>query len=66
MISVIFVIKIIDNKYILLNVPIFVYKYRKTFRCDRSCENKLETVGIVFGITALLFYTTIPILTKRR
>ena len=65
MISVIFVIKIIDNNDILLNVPIFVYEYRKTFRCDRSCKNKFKTVVIVFGITALLFYTTIPILTKR-
>ena len=51
--------------YFADNVPIFVYKYSETFGCDRSCENKFATVGIVFGITALLFYIAIPILTKR-
>ena len=51
--------------YFADNVPIFVYKYSETFGCDRRCENKFATVGIVFGITALLFYTAIPILTKR-
>ena len=51
--------------YFADNVPIFVYKHSETFGCDRRCENKFATVGIVFGITALLFYTAIPILTKR-
>ena len=51
--------------YFADNVPIFVYKNSETFGCDRICKNKFATVGIFFGITALLFYAAIPILTKR-
>ena len=52
--------------YFADNVPIFVYKYsEETFGCDRDCNDKFATVGIFFGITALLCYTAIPIMTKR-
>ena len=51
--------------YFADNVPIFVYKYSQDFGCDRECKDKFASVGIVTGITAVLFYSAIPILTKR-
>ena len=51
--------------YFADNVPIFVYKYSQNFGCGRECKDKFASVGIVTGITAVLFYSAIPILTKK-